>query len=83
MDACTSFVRSECSEHSECSECPDARNGGTRRGPIRGCAAAHRITAQGRPTCTADPGYASPAWHDVDGDGRFDLVVGQFLLGKL
>lgn len=29
------------------------------------------------------PGYAAPAWHDVDGDGRKDLVVGQFADGKI
>lgn len=29
------------------------------------------------------PGYACPAWADVDGDGREDLVVGQFRDGKM
>ena len=29
------------------------------------------------------PGYAAPCWHDVDGDGKGDLVVGQFNDGKL
>ena len=29
------------------------------------------------------PGYAAPCWHDVDGDGLGDLVVGQFNDGKL
>jgi hypothetical protein len=29
------------------------------------------------------PGYAAPCWHDVDGDGKKDLVVGQFNDGKM
>ena len=29
------------------------------------------------------PGYAAPCWHDVDNDGKKDLVVGQFSKGKL
>ncbi|MBK8101325.1 MAG: VCBS repeat-containing protein [Planctomycetes bacterium] len=29
------------------------------------------------------PGFAAPSWHDVDGDGRKDLVVGQFRDGKM
>jgi hypothetical protein len=29
------------------------------------------------------PGWAAPCWHDVDGDGKKDLVVGQFNDGKM
>lgn len=42
-----------------------------------------RVKAGDEPVRTESPGYASPTWHDVDGDGRRDLVVGQFAGGKI
>ena len=32
---------------------------------------------------TQSPGYASPCWHDMNGDGKKDLIVGQFAGGKM
>jgi len=29
------------------------------------------------------PGYASPCWADLDGDGTRELLVGQFRGGKI
>ena len=29
------------------------------------------------------PGYAAPCWADIDGDGKKDLLVGQFADGKI
>ncbi len=29
------------------------------------------------------PGYAAPCWTDIDGDGRKELLVGQFKQGKI
>lgn len=42
-----------------------------------------RMIAGGNPIRTEAPGYAAPAWHDATGDGRPDLVVGQFNAGKM
>jgi FG-GAP-like repeat len=42
-----------------------------------------RLKADGQYIKTESPGYASPCWADVDGDGKKDLIVGQFSGGKM
>jgi hypothetical protein len=42
-----------------------------------------RLTANGVPIRVEAPGYAAPCWADVDGDGKKDLLVGQFNQGKI
>ena len=42
-----------------------------------------RLTAGGEPISVELPGYAAPCWADVDGDGKKDLLVGQFSYGKI
>lgn len=41
------------------------------------------MTAGGEPIRTEAPGYAAPAWYDVNADGNGDLIVGQFRGGKM
>lgn len=42
-----------------------------------------RLKGGGEPVRVESPGYAAPCWADVDGDGKKDLLVGQFNQGKI
>jgi hypothetical protein len=42
-----------------------------------------RLTAEGEAVRVESPGYAAPCWADIDGDGKKDLLVGQFRSGKI
>ncbi len=45
--------------------------------------AGQMILADGKPIRLESPGYASPSVYDINGDGKQDLVVGQFKGGKI
>ena len=51
--------------------------------PVQSFEAPVRLQADGAIIRTESPGYATPAWFDVDGDGKGDLVVGQFKDGRM
>jgi hypothetical protein len=55
---------------------------------IRLCSAADfqvpvRMKADGVAVRVESPGYAAPCWTDINGDGKKDLLVGQFNGGKI
>ena len=41
------------------------------------------LKAGGEPVKVASPGYSCPSWADWDGDGKKDLLVGQFAKGLI
>jgi hypothetical protein len=41
------------------------------------------LKAGGEPVKVSAPGYACPSWADWDGDGKKDLLVGQFAKGLI
>ena len=42
-----------------------------------------RLKAGGAAIRVESPGYAAPCWTDLKGDGRMQLLVGQFNQGKI
>jgi hypothetical protein len=46
-------------------------------------AAPERMKSVGGFIRVGDPGYAAPCWADLDGDGKKDLLVGQFHDGRI
>jgi hypothetical protein len=41
------------------------------------------LSAEGEPVRMEAPGFACPTWADWDGDGKKDLLVGQFNDGNI
>jgi hypothetical protein len=42
-----------------------------------------RLMAGNAAVRVESPGYAAPCWADIDGDGKKELLVGQFNKGKI
>jgi hypothetical protein len=42
-----------------------------------------RLMAGNEAVRVESPGWAAPCWADIDGDGKKDLLVGQFNQGKI
>ena len=51
--------------------------------PAAEFSAPERMKAAGEIIRVEEPGYAFPCWADLDGDGKKDLIVGQFAGGKM
>jgi hypothetical protein len=56
---------------------------GTARGHAAEFAAPVRLQSDGSAIRVESPGYAAPCWADLDGDGKEELLVGQFRQGKI
>jgi hypothetical protein len=41
------------------------------------------LKADGQAVRVDSPGYACPCWADINGDGKKDLLVGQFSSGRI
>jgi hypothetical protein len=41
------------------------------------------LKAGGQAVRVDSPGYACPCWADINGDGKKDLLVGQFSSGRI
>jgi hypothetical protein len=57
--------------------------GGTAIGSAADFEPPARLKANDAAVRVESPGYAAPCWADLDGDGKKELLVGQFNQGKI